>query len=300
MADFHEVAPNGEVDLIMEHPEQVATDVDSVFEDIPIPQKLHFRRSGERGAPCSTPSQITVLRADWNSENFMYSGNIPETELIDEQPATDPEVESSMILAEDTASVSSENCVRIRVSSEHLILASSYFKRNLESGMLESHILSSEGRVNIPMKDGDPEAMLIIMNIIHGRTRKVPRRVAFDMLLKIAILVDYLECHEPVEPFSDMWIEALKGNMSYTYSKELIQWLCISIVFHKEYYFKNLTSAAILQAKGPIKTLGLPIRESVVGMCPVTPRSGLPLTHTRRMYQSAPELRTPQDVLGSR
>lgn len=107
--------------------------------------------------------------------------------------------------------------------------------------------------------------MLIVMNIVHVRTRQVPRRVNFDMLVRIAILVDYLECHEAIEPFSDMWIDELKSSIAKTYSKELIQWLCLSLVFHKESYFTALTRIAIRQARGPIQTLDLPIREIVIG-----------------------------------
>lgn len=131
--------------------------------------------------------------------------------------------------------------------------------------MSESHALNSDGRVDLPMEDGDPEIMLIVMNVIHGRTRKVPRHIDFDMLTRMAILVDYLECHESIEPFSDMWINNLISTMTVTYSKALIQWLCISLVFRKDIEFKALTCTAIRQANGPIDTLGLPIRESVVG-----------------------------------
>ena len=107
--------------------------------------------------------------------------------------------------------------------------------------------------------------MLIVMNIIHGRTRRVPRFVDLDMLTRLAVLVDYLECHEVIEPFSDRWIDDLKGSITVTYSKVLIQWLCISLIFRKACQFKAVTRTAIRQTKGPIQTLGLPIRESVVG-----------------------------------
>ena len=131
--------------------------------------------------------------------------------------------------------------------------------------MSESRILDSEGHLNLFMNDEDPEAMLIVMNIIHGRTRQVPRRVDLDMLTKIAVLVDYLECHEAIEPFSDMWIDHLKKKIAVNYSRALIQWLCISYIFRKETQFKAVTRTAIRHIKGPMQTLGLPIREGVVG-----------------------------------
>lgn len=75
----------------------------------------------------------------------------------------------SVLIKKNTTSISHKNCVRMRVSSKHLVLASSYFKRNLENGMLESHILSFEDRVNFFMNDEDFETMFIVINVIHGR-----------------------------------------------------------------------------------------------------------------------------------
>lgn len=263
--DFHPIAPGGEVDLVVQYPEQLATRLDGIFKCIPTPSGLGFRRSAVQSALCSAPREQIIWKSTWKPKTLVSAEVSSEAELTNDLPKPDTEMEASAISEEEKASISSENCVRIRVSSKHLILASSYFKRNLESGMSESHVLNSEGRVNIPMKDWDPEATLIVMNIIHGRTRKVPRRVDFDLLTKIAILVDYLDCHEAIEPFSDMWIQSLNESVTYTYSKELVQWLCVSDIFQKERMFRDLTYEAIRQAKGPIETLGLPIRESLVG-----------------------------------
>jgi hypothetical protein len=154
--------------------------------------------------------------------------------------------------------------------------------------MLESHTLSSQGHVVFRKDEKDPEAMLIIMNIIHSHTRRVPRFVDLNMLTRLAVLVDYLECHEVIETFSDRWIDDLKGSITVTYSKLLIQRLCISLIFRRACKFKVVTRAAIRQTKGPIQTLGLPIRESVVGeRSHSSLRSGLTLTHTLRQDQPA-------------
>lgn len=79
-----------------------------------------------------------------------------------------------------------------------------YFQRNLGSEMLQSRILNFEGRVNLFMNDEALQAMLFIMNVIHGRTRQGLRFVVLDMLTKIAVLVDYLKRHEAVEAFLDV------------------------------------------------------------------------------------------------
>lgn len=51
---------------------------------------------------------------------------------------------------------------------------------------------------------------LILMMILHGRTRAVPRKISSKRLSEMAVLVDYYECYEAVEVFSDMWIDALE------------------------------------------------------------------------------------------
>ncbi|XP_014551767.1 hypothetical protein COCVIDRAFT_70413, partial [Bipolaris victoriae FI3] len=89
----------------------------------------------------------------------------------------------------------------IRVSSKHLMLASSYFKRSLGGALTEGHTLRSEGHVKIKMDGLELDAMLLVMNMIHGRFRQLPSSVDLRTLTSIAILTDYLQCHEVVEPF---------------------------------------------------------------------------------------------------
>lgn len=155
--------------------------------------------------------------------------------------------------------------VYFRVSSRHLILASAQFERRLKECWSEGHTLCSEGYVEMPVTDCDPEALLILLNIIHGHTRRVPRSIDVESLTKIAVLVDYYECHEAVEIFSDMWIDRLKGEVPTTYSSELIKWLCISWVFRKDEIFRSVTQVAQCQSKGRIEQHGLPISKRVIG-----------------------------------
>ena len=156
--------------------------------------------------------------------------------------------------------------VRMRVSSSHLRLASPYFKRMFRSGWPEGDALRVEGRVEIRLRNGeDPDALLIILNIIHGHTRKVPRVVDLTMLTKIAVLVDFYECYEAVEIFSNMWIDSLKGDLPQSISTKLTQWIWVAWVFNKPQQFKAATRIAGRQNKGPIETDGLPIPQIVVG-----------------------------------
>lgn len=113
----------------------------------------------------------------------------------------------------------------------------------------------------------DHEAFTNVMNIIHGRNRSVPRSVDLEMLAKISVVVDDLRCFEAVEVFSKMWIRKLKGNLPTTYCRNLILWMFISSVFCEgtKDILASMTHIAVLNSRGEIDTLGLPIRHDIVG-----------------------------------
>jgi hypothetical protein len=102
--------------------------------------------------------------------------------------------------------------IRIRVSSKHLILASPYFRSMLQGDFKEGVDLRTTGAAEIRLVGGHPAALLILLNIIHGHTRRVPRNVDFRMLTRIAVLVDKYQFHEVAEMFTDTWVEKLKGG----------------------------------------------------------------------------------------
>lgn len=86
--------------------------------------------------------------------------------------------------------------LKIRASSKHLSLACPQFTRTLHSGFQESHSLHEKGHLTLEIDNWDPAAFLVLMLILHGRTRPVPRRLSLSKLVDFAILVDYYECYE--------------------------------------------------------------------------------------------------------
>ncbi|KAG4428533.1 hypothetical protein IFR05_015986 [Cadophora sp. M221] len=124
--------------------------------------------------------------------------------------------QASQILEEDQISIvnttTSEGgpmTVHMRASSRHLMLASPTFLSMLGPGYREGSVLQAQGSVIIPLADDDPDALIILLNVIHGKTRVVPREVDLHTLAKIATLVDYYHMHETVELWSDIWIEKI-------------------------------------------------------------------------------------------
>ncbi|KAI1084797.1 hypothetical protein F5B20DRAFT_523238 [Whalleya microplaca] len=154
--------------------------------------------------------------------------------------------------------------VRFKVSSKHLALASPRYRKMAAGPWLGATIIHPDGYHHWVLEGFDKGALKILLDIIHGKTRKVPRSVDLEMLAKIAVLVDDLECHEEVEVFSNMWIRTLKKSLPKEYNRDLILWLLVSFVFDKPPLFKSITQTAILSSDNPIRTLNLPIREIIV------------------------------------
>jgi len=163
-----------------------------------------------------------------------------------------------------------EEGIRFCVCAGNLMSASPWFNRALKrNGWMESN-WNSEGRsFYISAEDWDEEAFVILMNVFHLRNRKVPRTVTLEMLAKIAVLVDYYECDESIEPFTSVWIEDLRARtpIPKTYCRDLILWLWISWVFKLSDLFKQTTIVAIKQCTEPVRNLGLPIPAWITGMC---------------------------------
>jgi hypothetical protein len=101
---------------------------------------------------------------------------------------------------------STKHKVEMRVSWKHLSLASSIFAK-------ESPRTDSKDDRTIPLLEDDFGAMEMILNIIHGRTRKVSRQVDVPALKQIVGLIDKYEFHEAVEIFTDMWFDSLRPTI---------------------------------------------------------------------------------------
>jgi hypothetical protein len=161
------------------------------------------------------------------------------------------------------------------VSSKHMMLASPVFKAMLQhSRFKEGQELSATGKVEIPLSDDDPDAFTIILDIIHGRNRQVPREIDLELLSPISKLVDKYQMVEAVESFSNGWINAIEKFLPAEYAtledaEEVHRWLGIAWVFAREDEFGRMTE---LMERGCGEGLAesieevLPIPGLIVGM----------------------------------
>ncbi|OBR10433.1 Nuclear pore protein-like protein [Colletotrichum higginsianum IMI 349063] len=156
--------------------------------------------------------------------------------------------------------------IKYLVSSRHLILASSYFQAKFKGPWMEASTKHADGRYHVEASDWDSDALLTLMQVIHGRHRVVPHQVTLEMLAKIAVHVDYYDCLEVTEIFSSMWIESLQDKLPIQYGRDMILWLLISHVFQQDDIFSQMTKIAVTQSKEPVPTLELPIPSIVIDL----------------------------------
>lgn len=148
------------------------------------------------------------------------------------------------------------------VSSKHMKLASPYFQSLLSDSWPHGKALATKGTVRVAIKDCRPTILLLILNIIHGHTRKVPREVSFQQLADFSVATDFFQCHEVVEVFASMWIGLLKPSVPATWM-ENTKWIMIASVFKVDDVLKKTTEIAMKEGTGPFLTNDLPIPESV-------------------------------------
>ncbi|KAF6820659.1 hypothetical protein CPLU01_12684 [Colletotrichum plurivorum] len=157
--------------------------------------------------------------------------------------------------------------LKLLLSSAHLRLGSAYFKRTLNHGWKEAVTLNADGKRCIEAEGFDAEALLIVMRMIHNLDHSVPEKVDLEMMAKIAVVVDYYDCHEPVWFIASMWINELKeATLPTACNRNLSLWLLVSSVFEEKEVFLKVTEAAVLTSTGPLRTLDLPIRGIFIGM----------------------------------
>lgn len=160
------------------------------------------------------------------------------------------------------ARIASNPETRIKVSSKHLSLASKSFRNKF--GHLGPEETQADGRFHVTLGGYDPAAVVIVMDIIHGRGRKVPKAVDLETLAKVAVFVDAFRCFEAVEVYAARWFEKLGGCVPDEYGRDLVLWIYASYVFRQGEAFKRASRTAVLNSDGLIRTLGLQVRAGLI------------------------------------
>lgn len=156
--------------------------------------------------------------------------------------------------------------VKYRVSSKHLTLCSGYFRAAL-SGPWKRDMEGDVCRYEV--HEWNPEALLIVLQIIHGKTEAVDKNLHLEMVVNVAVVVDYFQCPGPVTTFAETWMDALPDHgEATTVTRDLVLSIFVALVFGLKSRFSNCTRTAMVVGIAPIPTLGLPIPTSLIGEFP--------------------------------
>ena len=148
--------------------------------------------------------------------------------------------------------------IRMLVSSKHMALVSPFFKTMLQnSNFKEGSELNSTGKVEIPLPDDDPEAMTILVNIVHYQLRQVPLKIDFNLATKIALLVDKYAMYQVIGLFADLWMPHLTFDFATKNYKDLHRWIFIVYVFERPNEFQEVTRS--LTIKGNAENVQLTV-----------------------------------------
>ncbi|KAI1302066.1 hypothetical protein F5Y03DRAFT_216802 [Xylaria venustula] len=201
-------------------------------------------------------------------------GKLPEGLVNNPDPGTDLNGTESTTEAPTEEAVSTEESQpnepvppeeqwRFKASSKHLALASTYIKEMMTGPWREANETHDDGLHHWNFDGFDVDAVSIILSVIHGLNRRVPRTISLAMLAQIARVVDYLDCHEVMELYASIWVDHIADTAPTPSREDWDGWISIAGVFQNPLNFKKWTRVAIMQKLNYPPSLELPILSQV-------------------------------------
>ncbi|KAH6961856.1 hypothetical protein BKA56DRAFT_599344 [Ilyonectria sp. MPI-CAGE-AT-0026] len=259
---FYEVDPDGDVELVLDKPNPQGLlpsgtlltllgmenrQMHSKLKTSPLSQSRPFSAATTAAylfQPLTTHAPLTTVTPVANDLGCVTKQSANPFNSIQYLPKDDRPRQSTF---------------RFRVSSKHLILASSVFRKML-NGPWKEGTTSRESLRSLSASDWDVDALLMLLNIVHGHHRKVPKYLCLKALTNFAIIVDYYNCHEIVEIFADRWLNGMEGNLPSFHGPNSTFHLCVAWVFKWSEQVEAMTQLGLRHGEGPIET-NLPIAE---------------------------------------
>lgn len=135
-----------------------------------------------------------------------------------------------------------------RVSSKCLALASSVFSAMMgpRSMFLEGTRLRSAAQLELTLDD-NPDAMLLILKLLHHRSNDVPREVDLGMLYEIVLIADKYDLTEALVPWVIIWTGHHREQQLFGSASSPELQLCISWMLRDSTTFKEISRRLILE-----------------------------------------------------
>ncbi|KAM0376583.1 hypothetical protein ACHAPY_007128 [Fusarium culmorum] len=241
-------------------------EADRIWIEQEKPTKAYYRKkSEEKDNDCSKAPLSDRVYAPYTPPESS-DGN--EADLGFDDPYLSPEPTDLQVQDWDygeTCQLPLEKIdIRMLVSGKHLELASPIFKAML-TGPFTEGTTDSSGVRRITASDWDPQAFYIVLSIMHGYHRDVPRSISLDLLVKVAIVVNYYDCLESVEVYTDIWLEAFESELPEVYGRDCILYLFLSWVFSRPVMFQSMTQLALKHSQKIIEIEDFPLPADIIG-----------------------------------
>ncbi|CAK7565585.1 MAG: hypothetical protein SEPTF4163_003504 [Sporothrix epigloea] len=134
-------------------------------------------------------------------------------------------------------------------------------------GSSPSQTSEADGRIHVVLEGLDADAVITVLNIVHGRGGKdrVPKAISLEALARIAVVIDKFKLQHAVDIYADRWVDALGHPSARNSPRELTLWIYIAYVFQHDNIFQEATKLAAVQLTGPLPALAnLPLRAKIV------------------------------------
>lgn len=145
---------------------------------------------------------------------------------------------------------------RFRVFSVALRLSSPVFSRMFDpiSPFYEGQLLASSTKdspASVTLKEDDPEALEVILNIAHFNGHLVPTTLEPEKIFAVALLCDKYDMAKALRGYSLLWMvnlttDDIKGSCA-------IRWLAASWAFKNEVLFELVTAYLVKYVKYRLK-----------------------------------------------
>lgn len=156
--------------------------------------------------------------------------------------------------------------IQWQLSSKHLQLASDYFSKMMANNNWKESTPKDGFSFSATASGWNEEAFLTVMRILHAQTTMLPQTINLEMLAKVAVIIDYYQCHRATDFFTKAWINKLEEPLPTSFGRSLLLRFLISWVFSEADTFRHLSQIIIRESRGPVNAKDLPIPEPIISM----------------------------------
>ncbi|OQV07263.1 hypothetical protein CLAIMM_11721 [Cladophialophora immunda] len=152
--------------------------------------------------------------------------------------------------------------IEAKVSSKHLSLASKVFRAMFDGNFREGVALGADQATKVPLPEDNADAMMVLLGIIHGLNRSVPRKIEYALFFAIVVLIDKYELQEATGVYTDLWFSDLWPARN-TLTPHLADRIYTCWVLRRPVEYTEVTRDAIYWCTSHFEENGLPFPPAI-------------------------------------